>query len=202
MKTAPFTAVVVCLNILACYPTRAQDSNKENGTINFVNVPEYKVLDVYRGLTKLDLFTATDVRHKDVGQERKQNTLDEKQHKLASRLCGTVLFAIALFCAMPLQAANPAPSGPDFPLFMYGAGNPSVATNFVPYGWNILQDYSANSTNTINTFLQACASINENGPAMVPYGSTDLAGYEYEMTQSQADTRERLVVDHPMAPRT
>src|SRR5579862_9846674 len=82
-------------------------------------------------------------------------------------LVGLLLFAVSLPFAERSKGANPAPQGTDFPLFMYEAGNPPASSAFVPYGWNNLQDYSAKDIPSINSFLQGCASINEEGAAII-----------------------------------
>ena len=54
--------MLVCLGVLACHPSFAQDINKITANINFVNVPPDKVLDFYEAATKQELVIASDVR--------------------------------------------------------------------------------------------------------------------------------------------
>ncbi len=61
MKIAPFLAIIVCLSILAGYPASGQDTNKITISLNWVNVPADKALDVYKHSTKSELIIASDV---------------------------------------------------------------------------------------------------------------------------------------------
>jgi hypothetical protein len=62
MKITPFLAIIVCLSILAGNSASSQDTNKITGTIDFVNVPVDRVLDVYKHYAKSQLVIANDVR--------------------------------------------------------------------------------------------------------------------------------------------
>ncbi len=53
---------MVCLSILAGYPANGLDTNKITASINFVNVPADKILDVYKASAKSELIIASDVR--------------------------------------------------------------------------------------------------------------------------------------------
>ncbi|MGH7954299.1 MAG: hypothetical protein ACREFE_20580 [Limisphaerales bacterium] len=61
MKITSFF-VIVCLSILAGLPASGQDTNKITASINFVNVPVDKILDVYKASAKCELIIASNVR--------------------------------------------------------------------------------------------------------------------------------------------
>ena len=54
--------MLVCLGVVACQPSFAQDTNKTTTTINFVNVPANQVLDDYQRMTHRSLLVASNVR--------------------------------------------------------------------------------------------------------------------------------------------
>jgi hypothetical protein len=62
MKTSPFIAMLVCLGVLACQPSFAQETNKTSAGINFVNVEPARILDIYKAETKRELIIASNVR--------------------------------------------------------------------------------------------------------------------------------------------
>ena len=62
MKIKSFIGILVCFSFLAGYPASGQDTNKITTSINFVNVPVDKVLEVYKASAKSQLIIASDVR--------------------------------------------------------------------------------------------------------------------------------------------
>jgi type II secretory pathway component GspD/PulD (secretin) len=62
MKITTLIALTVGMSILACCQMRAQTTNKETVSINFVNVPANQVLDDYQRMTHRGLLVASNVR--------------------------------------------------------------------------------------------------------------------------------------------
>jgi hypothetical protein len=54
--------MLICVGLLYCYPSSAQDTNQVGGNLNFVNVPANQVLDDYQRLTHRTLLVASNVR--------------------------------------------------------------------------------------------------------------------------------------------
>jgi len=61
MKITSFIGIMVCLSFLVGYPASGQDTNKITVSLNWVNVPADKALDVYKHSAKSELIIASDV---------------------------------------------------------------------------------------------------------------------------------------------
>src|SRR6267142_1443436 len=57
----PLLVIFTCLSILACCQIYAQSTNQAKGNLSFDKAPIKSVLDIYRSVTGLELFIASNV---------------------------------------------------------------------------------------------------------------------------------------------